>query len=200
MKQRRTFREINDEIERLCSEGIEVPDTDEFGELITPVDTDENYLEQALNELQLDREEKVIDIGEYCLFLKSEDERLGKEIKRIQAWQNRVRGRRTWLLWYCLQEMARAGIRKVQGAFLSVSRRNSPVSATYVRNADGEPDVHQIDPNFVRTVVEHKVDAKGAIKQYNQLVKAAEEKGEPTDNIQIVGFDFHTDKEHVRIS
>ena len=196
---KRTFRGINDEIERLCSEGIDVPDEefDEDGIEFVDETAYECELEQALNALGIEQKTKINDIGEYCLYLKSEDERLGKEAQRMLAWQKRARNRGIWLKWYCLQEMIRAGISHVKGKFLTVAVRTSPVSAEYEKDEDGEPDVHEIDPRFVRTVVEHKVDSRGAIKRFKELEKMRKEGQDIYE--EIPGFTFNESNKHLRI-
>ena len=196
-----SFRDINDEIERICSEGVDViPEVHpESGDIIMAEEPTENVLQASLDELEMLQDEKVINIGNYCMFLDDRDAELDRQIKRLQAWQKQIRGRRKWLTWYTLNEMIRAGIRNVTNSFLRVSVRKSPIKSEFVKNADNEPDVHNIDQRFVRTEVVHKVDRTAANKAYRAALKHKENTGEDHPDLQIKGFTFETENKHLSI-
>ena len=187
-KKRWSLRAINEKIEAICANGIDVPDEyDESGKLITIITEDDKFLGDALDALELARDDKIENIGVYQLQLKAKSQELDDEIKRLTAWKKRVDNRWSWLNWYCLEEMIRSGVQKVAGKFVTVSVRKSPVSATFLENIDGEPDVNQIDPKFVKTEVRHKVDRAGAIRHFKQTGEIPE------------GLTFNTDKRHLHI-
>ena len=205
-KKRWSFRDINDEVERICSDGVDViPEVHpESGEIIMAEEPTENVMQVALDELQMMQDEKVINIGKYCMFLDDRDAELDRQIKRLQAWQRQIRGRRKWLTWYTLNEMIRAGIRHVTGSFamgnfLRIAVRKSPISSDFVKNSDDKPDVHNIDPRFVRTVVEHKVDKTAANKAHRAALKHKEDTGEDHPDLKIQGFTFETENKHLSI-
>ena len=200
-KKKWSFRDINDEIERICSEGVDViPEVHpESGEIIMAEEPSENVMKDALDELHVQQDEKVINIGNYCMFLDDRDAELDRQIKRLTAWQKQIRNRRKWLTWYTLQEMIRMGIRQVTDSFLRVSVRKSPIKSDYVKNVDNEPDVHNIDQRFVRTEVVHKVDRTAANKAHRAALKHKEETGEDHPDLKIQGFTFETENKHLSI-
>ena len=199
-----SFKRINDEIEKLCDEGIdEIPELDEAGGLITPIDVDSEHtlLEQALDALEIAREAKVESIGHHCLKLKERKAWLDLEIKRLTIWSKQVEGRRSWLIAYCLGEMVRGGIRKIAGKLLTVSVRKSPVSATYAMNMDDTPNVDAIDSRYIRTFTEFKVDKKSALDAYRQARKEYIDAGGDPDGFHFVvkGIQFHNRNNHLSV-
>ena len=167
-----SFRDINDEIDRLCSEGIDAPpELDDVSGLITPVEVDGAALEKALEALEMAAQEKAYNLCRFCQKLDAQVGELDEEIKRLTVWRNQLKGHREWLSWYGLQNMLRAGVLKVTGKLARISVRKSPVSVSYVLNSDSEPDVHNIDPRYVRTIVTHKVDRAGVLKARREALK-----------------------------
>ena len=95
--------------------------------------------------------------------------------------------------------MLRAGIRQVSNSFLRVGVRKSPIKSDYARNYDETPDVHNIDPRFVRTEVVHKIDRTAANKAHRAALKHKEETGEDHPDLKIQGFTFETENKHLSI-
>ena len=191
----RSFRKINDEIEELCLYGIDVPDEEEDEEtgLITPVEVDmddihKNYLHNKLEELDMERKEKIEQIGKFLLNNNADIEELEKEIRKLRKWKSLLEKRGIWLKWYCMTEMIRAGISKLSGKFIRMSVNKSRTSATYpTKPGTKEPIVELIDPKYVREVIEYKVDANQALRDYKNNKKP------------IRGFSFKEDNTHLRV-
>ena len=164
-----TFREINDEVELLIQEAI-----DNDGEIDT----------EALEALEIGRREKLNSIGHYRVQNKADVKALIDEIKRLTAIKKVLENTGRGFDAYTLYEMARAGIRKFVGEFVTLSIRKSPMSAEVTINPDtNEPHIEMIDARFVEEVVEMKVKKADAIRHF----KATGE--------QIDGFTFIDDKE-----
>ena len=203
MSKRRSFREINDAIEDLCYYGLDLPDEYETG-LTSPVEeqVDEDALEKAFDDLQMEAEEKMENIGKFLLNTKDEIDDLKREIKRLTTWKNSLEGRSDWLKWYCMTNMIRAGIKKFTGKFVKLSVRKSPTSATYPKDYAGKPIPTEIDEAYVTEVVTHKVDSKTAIQKFNAAWKAFEKTGKPIEEFEfeIKGFQFNYTKNHLVIS
>ena len=191
----RSLRKINDEIEELCLYGIDVPDEEIEGEtgLLTPVEVDmddihENYLHDKLDELDIERTEKIEQIGKFLLNNNADIEELDKEIKKLRKWKSQLEKRGIWLKWYCMTEMIRAGITKLTGKFIKMSVNKSRTSATYpTKPGTKEPIVDLIDPKYVREEISYKVDASQALRDYKQHENP------------IRGFTFHENNTHLRV-
>ena len=167
---------INDEIDRLCWQGIEAPPTegDEIShETLKLVETAEEEqhaeLQKAFDALEMQRKTKVEHIGYALMDKDTKIEQLEKEILRLQIWKKQIQSRRAWLLWYCITEMVRAGIRKVAGKFIRVTvANNSQYSAKVPINPHTKkPRWEAIDPRFVGETVEPKLLKQDAIDHYN---------------------------------
>jgi len=192
---KKSLRKINDEIEELCMYGIDVPDEEDEDEtgLITPVEVDlddihDNYLQDKLDELDMERKEKIEEIGKFLLNNKYDIEDLDKEIKRLRKWKNQLEKRGSWLKWYCMTEMIRAGIMKLTGKFIRMSVNKSRTSATYpTKPGTKEPIVELIDPEYIEEVITYKVDASQALRDYKR------------DEKPIRGFTFHENNTHLRL-
>ena len=160
-----TFRSINDEIQRLIQEAV---------------DNDGEIDAEALEALEISRDEKLNSIGHYRIENKAHVKALSDEIKRLTAAKKVLENTGKRLDAYTLYEMARAGIRKFAGEFVTLSIRKSPMSAEVIINPDTyEPHVELIDARFVEEVVEMKVKKADAIRHHKNT-------GE-----QIDGFHFY---------
>ena len=181
---RQSLRAINDEIEELCWHGVELPELDGEGNLITLV-IEEDELEQRLNKLGIKQKEKIENIGYALIDMGYKVDNLTAEIRRLTVWRDAIQQRSKWLKWYTVMEMMRAGLKKISGKFVTVSVRKSPVSADYATTINGEPNLDAIDPKYVKEVVTYKVDKKQVIKDF----KASGEVPK--------GFNFHTENQHL---
>ena len=184
----RSLRKINNEIEELCLYGVEIDDDDQESDIITPVEVDEDALQTALDALEMERLEKVEQIGMFLLNNKYKIEELEQEIRRLREWKSRLDKRCKWLKWYCMSEMIRAGMKKLAGKFINISVSKSRMSTTYpTKPGTKVPIVELIDPEYVIEVVTYKVDADKALRDYKK------------DKEPIRGFTFHDDNTHLRL-
>lgn len=176
MVDRQSLRNINDDIDRLGWQGIEAPPTD-AGELthetLKLVETTEEAqhaeLQAELDALTIKRDTKIEHIGYVLMHQDDKVEQLEKEILRLQIWLKQIKARRKWLIWYCVTEMVRAGIRQVIGKFIRVTvANNSQYSAKVPTNPyTKKPRWELIDPRFVGETVEPKLLKQDAIDHYN---------------------------------
>ena len=199
-----SFRKINELIEEIGTEGVDyAPEVDPAtGEVLTHVITSEDDIAEALDELEMQREEKVENIGRLCQKLEAKAKEIDTEIKRLTGWSKAMKHRASWLKHYCLEEMKRAGITKVTGKFVRVSVRKSPVSASIATDMDGRPDTTVLDAAYVHELTSHKVDKIGAISDYRNALKKHLEGGGTADDFEfeIDGFEFNTDNTHLHIA
>lgn len=164
---KRSLHEINVEIERIALEGVDVPDDSEDA-------PDEDYFVKQLGELQMERDQKIQNIGYVRLEQRQKLSALSAEIKRLSEWKKRIEKRAESLERYCLMEMDRAGIKKVEGEFVTVSTRNKSV---YTR-LTGEP----VDKRFIREEVVEKPMRKEALDHYKLT-------GEDVDGMEFIEGD-----------
>ncbi len=171
----RGLREINDEIFAICqTEGsAERTDAD---------------LQDALDRLRMERDQKLENIGEIRLEQKAQVKTLEAEIKRLQEMKRQVENRGKRLDRYCMAEMIRAGIRTFTGRFVRMVVCKSPTSAEVVTNGVGQPVLEAIDAEFVEPVVTHKIRRADAIEHWRQTGEAPQ------------GFTIRDDKQHLRVS
>ena len=100
-----TLRDIDDEILRITFQGLSRQENDALinaseGDLTTPVEITDDEIFKQLDELEMKRDKKVENIGYALLKQDAKIEELGTEIKRLQRWQKRIKGRRKGLTWY----------------------------------------------------------------------------------------------------
>ena len=185
---------INDKIERLCWVGIDLPPTEEDAqhETLETIEASEEAqqaeLQKALDALKMERDEKVENIGYVLMNQDTKVEQLEKEIKRLTLWKKQIQARNKWLIWYCLTEMVRAGIRSITGKFIRLTVcKNSQPSAKVPMNPDTkEPRWELIDPRFVGETVKPKLLKQDAVDHFNR-----------TGEIPV-GFTIITDGKHLR--
>ena len=186
---------INDEIERLCWVGIDLPPTEDdvldHETLESVQDSEKEYqaeLQEALDALKMQRDEKIENIGYVLMNQDTKVEQLEKEIKRLTLWKKQIQARNKWLIWYCLTEMVRAGIRSITGKFIRLTVcKNSQPSAKVPMNPDTkEPRWELIDPRFVGETVKPKLLKQDAVDHFNL-----------TGEIPV-GFTIITDGKHLR--
>ena len=177
MADRQTLREIIDDIDRLSWQGIDAPPTDDgilTHETLKLVETAEEAqhaeLQKAFDALKFKCDTKIENIGYVLMNQDDKIEQLGKEILRLQIWKKQIESRRAWLLWYCVSEMVRAGIRKVVGKFIRVTvANNSQPSAKVPMNPHTKkPRWELIDPRFVGETREPKLLKQDAIDHYDR--------------------------------
>ena len=137
MTDRLSLGRINDEIDRLCWQGIEAPPSEDdvldhptLESVESSQEEQHTELKTALDALKMQRNVKIENIGYDLMEKDTKIEQLEKEIARLTLWKNQIKSRRKWLLWYCLTEMVRAGIRHVAGKFIRITvAKNSQPSA-----------------------------------------------------------------------
>ena len=188
---------INDEIERLCWQGIDAPPADDdvldHATLESVEDSQEAQhveLQEALDALKMQRTVKIENIGYDLTNKKTKIEQLEKEIARLTLWKNQIQARSKWLKWYCVTEMVRAGIRHVAGKFIRVTvcKNSQPSAKVPMQPHSKEPLWNAIDPRFIGESTKPKLLKQEAIDHYNETGKAPK------------GFTIITDGKHLRIS
>lgn len=163
-----SLRSIDDEILRICSQGLSLADnteTDKDG-LTTPVAASDAELQSQLDALVMKRDKKIENIGYVLLGQEAKIEEIDAEIKRLDQWKKRIANRKKSLAGYCVMEMLRTGIRKVTGKFIELTLNKSQPTGEYAKTPDGKPDFDRIDPRFVEEVVTEKVNTADAIRHY----------------------------------
>lgn len=177
MADRQSLRKINDDIDRLCWQGIEAPPTEDGNfthETLKLVETSEEEqhaeLQKALDALKLKRDTKIEHIGYDLMHKDDKIEQLEKEILRLQIWKKQIQARRKWLLWYCVTEMVRAGIRQVIGKFIRVTvADNGQYSAKVpIDPLTKKPQWELIDSRFIGEKVEPQLLKQDAIDHFNR--------------------------------
>ena len=191
-----TLRDIDDEILRITFQGLSRQENDALinaseGDLTTPVEITDDEIFKQLDALEMKRDKKVENIGYALLKQDAKIEELGTEIKRLQRWQKRIKGRRKGLTWYCVTEMMRTGLLKVTGKFIEIALHKNPKpSAEYATDARGKPDFSQIDARFVHEEekVIKTIDKDAAIQHFRSTGKAPD------------GFRINDTGHHLRIT
>lgn len=182
MADRQSLREINDDIDRLCWQGIEAPPTEDGNfthETLKLVEDSEEEqhaeLQKALDALELKRDTKIEHIGYDLMHKDDKIEQLEKEILRLQIWKKQIQARHKWLIWYCISEMTRAGIRKVVGKFIRVTvAKNGQYSAKVpIDPHTKKPRWEQIDSRFIGEEVKPKLLKQEAIDHFNKTGEIA---------------------------
>ena len=176
MVDRLSLGRINDEIDRLCWQGIEQPPTDDdvldHATLENVEDSEEAQhaeIQEALDALKMQRTDKIENIGYALMSKDTKIEQLEKEIGRLVLWKNQIQSRRKWLIWYCLTEMIRAGIRHVAGKFIRVTVcKNPQPSAKVPMDPNKKPRWELIDPRFIGEKVEPKLLKQDAIDHFER--------------------------------
>lgn len=163
-----TLREINAQILELTAELVDAED-----------EAEETAILEALDALAIKREQKLDNIAYVRLQLKSDIKSIDDEIKRLQARKRGIENAARRLDGYVMVEMQRAGTRKHEGKYASLTIAKSPVSCEVIN-----PDV--IPEAFTETVTEVKILKSEAIRHYKMT-------GEIID-----GLLFYQN-EHVRI-
>jgi len=135
--------------------------------------------------LEIERDEKIKNIAYLRLQWNADIKALDEEIKRLTARKKRLQSISKSLDKYCVSEMLRAGIKYVKDALVSIRVCQSPISAEYRTDHNGQPDIEIIDPKFVSEVVTVKVDRAGAIDHHKMT-------GE-----DVEGITFHKDNHHL---
>ena len=175
--------------------GIDLPPTEDdvldHETLESVQDSEKEYqaeLQEALDALKMQRDEKIENIGYVLMNQDTKVEQLEKEIKRLTLWKKQIQARNKWLIWYCLTEMVRAGIRSITGKFIRLTVcKNSQPSAKVPMNPDTkEPRWELIDPRFVGETVKPKLLKQDAVDHFNL-----------TGEIPV-GFTIITDGKHLR--
>lgn len=189
-----TLRDIDDELLAICYQGLAMPvsaDDEDENDLITPVDVTDAELQKQLDALTMKRDKKVESIGYVLIEQDGKIEGITNEIKRLEKLKKRIAGRRRSLVWYCLMEMMRTGLRKVSGKFieLTVHKNSQPTVKVLAVNAKGKPNFEEIDPNFVEDVVKvtPKVNTDKAKAHFAQTGKNPK------------GLEVRTNEHHLRI-
>ena len=197
MKDRLSLGRINDEIDRLCWQGIEEPPTEDdvldHPTIENVEDSEETHhaeIQEALETLKMKRNEKVENIGYVLMDKDTKIEQLEKEIAKLTLWKRQIQARKKWLKWYCLTEMVRAGIRHVAGNFIriTVAKNSQPSAKVPTDPFTKKPRWELIDPQFIGETVEPKLLKQEAIDHFNQTGKAPK------------GFTIITDGKHLRIT
>ena len=171
-----SLRKINDAIDRICWQGIDAPPTEDeiTRDTLKLVDTAEamqhDDLHKALEALKLKRNIKIEHIGYVLMNKATKIEQLEKEILRLTIWKKQIQARKKWLLWYCLSEMMRAGIRKIVGEFIRITvAKNSQPSATVpIDPFTKKPRWDLIDSRFIGEEVKPKLLKQEAIDHFNR--------------------------------
>lgn len=163
-----TLREINAQIDALIQALIDAED-----------EAEETAILEALDALVLQRDQKLDNIAYVRLQMKSDVKSIDAEIKRLQARKQATENAGKCLDGYVMVELQRAGTRKHEGKYASLTIAKSPVSCEVV-NPDVIPDA------FTETVTEVKILKSEAIRHYRQT-------GELIDGLRFY------QNEHIRI-
>ena len=176
MADRQSLRDIIDDIDRLCWQGIDAPPTEDekiTHETLKLVETSEEEqhaeLQKALDALKIKANVKIENIGYVLMHQDDKVEQLENEILRLTIWKKQIQARRAWLIWYCITGMIRAGIRQVIGKFIRVTVvKNGQYSAKVPMDPHTKkPRWEQIDPRFIGEEVKPKLLKQGAIDHFN---------------------------------
>ena len=198
-----TAREINDELFKIMYEGIDV---DEYGNLaIQPDSVLMHYAEivheddepitgirQALDVLEMARDEKFEQCAYVILDKKALIAANKAEIKRIQSLNKVLENELKDITSYLLGEVLRWGKKLFKGKFCTISARKSPVKAVIATDLAGKPDPSKVDVRFTYEVTELKVNAQDAIAYYK-------EKKANDENVYVEGITFEDDNHHLII-
>lgn len=197
MADRQSLRDINDDIDRLGWQGIDAPPTDDDDELTHETlklveSTEEEQhaeLQAALDALKLKRDTKIEHIGYVLMHQDDKVEQLEKEVLRLTIWKKQIQARRKWLIWYCITEMVRAGIRSITGKFVRVTvcKNSQPSAKVPMDPHTKKPRWELIDSRFIGEDVKPKLLAQEAIDHFNRTGEVAK------------GFTIETGK-HLRVS
>lgn len=163
-----TLREINAQILELTDALIDAAD-----------ESEETAILEALDALSLQREQKLENIAYVRLQLKSYVKAIAAEIKRLQARKQAMENAGKRLDGYVMVELQRAGKRKHEGTYASLTIAKSPVSCEVI-NPDMIPDA------FTKTETVTKINKADAIRHYKST-------GEIIDGLRFY------QNEHLRI-
>lgn len=173
-----TLWKINDEIERVLNL---LGWADERGKA--------EFLEE-LESLSMQMEEKLENIGYHLMNSKEKIASLEAGIKKLTEWRDRIKGKSEWLNEYAVREMQRAGIKKIETEFMSISRRKKPVRTEVAKDEFGEIDYSEVAPEYVKSEIKLSVDKRAAIDYY-KAIKAADEDAV----VEVAGIEFIDDDE-----
>lgn len=177
MADRQSLRDIIDDIDRLGWQGIEAPPRDagelthETLKLVEPTEEEQHAeLQAELDALKIKRDTKIEHIGYVLMHQDDKVEQLEKEILRLQIWLKQIKARRKWLIWYCLTEMVRAGIRSITGKFIRVTvcKNSQPSAKVPMDTNTKKPRWELIDPRFIGENVEPKLLKQDAIDHFER--------------------------------
>ena len=193
-----TARDINDELFSIMYEGVDVDDEGDlviqpdsvlmhYAEIAHEGEEPITGIEQALDVLEMARDEKFEQCAYVILDKKALIAANKAEIKRIQGLNKVLENELKGVTNYLLGEVLRWGKKLFKGKFCTISARKSPTKAVIATDERDKPDPSKVDPRFTYEVTETKVDAKAAIAHNKE-----------TDE-QVEGITFEKDNHHLII-
>ena len=151
----------------------------EIESALTPVEG-EDFNPEVLDSLKIQFEDKVENCIAYIKNLKSDEEALDNEIRRLQARKQAVGNNRRGLSEYVKIEIKALGRQKVDMGVHKARIAKSPLSVVIM-------DADSVDRQFKEVVTQERIDKKSILA----LVK---ETGEIPDGVEVV------QSTHLRVS
>ena len=174
-EEKMTLWKINDEISHILQELGEADDESKA------------EVESLLEDLEMQLEQKLENIGYFLMNQREKISNLEAGIKRLTSWRDRLKRGIEWLSKYTVGEMQRADIKKIESEFMTISRRKKPVRTEVAMTPDGEIDYDAIDDRFVKQEIRFSVDKRAAIALYKRH--------KDTGGVHIIGIQFIDDEE-----